>query len=156
LIILHLLVTVVEPPVNWFNDLLNEEWIVTLLQYYILNKNILKTSNRVLFSISINFAYQMSFRAFWLASWLVNLRHYLLLFKKNDKANLVSKSTKYWKNRPRKRKKHKMLYLTWKIGFLYYFTVSNIFTDNLKLLKHSLQTISKNFPDCWEKPWYSF
>jgi hypothetical protein len=25
-----------------------------------------------------------------------------------------------------------MLYLTWKVGFLYYFTVSNIFTDNLK------------------------
>jgi hypothetical protein len=34
---------------------------------------------------------------------------------------------------PRKRKKNKMLYLTWKMGFLYYITVSNMFTDNLKL-----------------------
>jgi hypothetical protein len=50
----------------------------------------------------------------------------------------------YWKKIvPRKRKKHKILCLTWKVGFPYYFTVSNIFTDALKLLlfktpKHSL------------------
>jgi hypothetical protein len=35
---------------------------------------------------------------------------------------------------PENEKKHKMLYLTWKVGFLYYITVSNIFTDNLKLI----------------------
>jgi hypothetical protein len=41
----------------------------------------------------------------------------------------------YWKKIvPRKRKKHKILCLTWKVGFPYYFTVSNIFTDALKLL----------------------
>jgi hypothetical protein len=83
-----------------------------------------------------------------------------MLFKKNDSANLVSKSTKYWKIVPRKRKKHKMLYLTWKVGFLYYFTVSNIFTDNLKLILNS-RTFTSNK---WQKPsrllgktlpWYS-
>jgi hypothetical protein len=57
---------------------------------------------------------------------------------------------------PRKRKKHKMLYLTWKVGFHYYFTVSNIFTDNLKLIYNRsfcFQTNSKKYPDCsMEKP----
>jgi hypothetical protein len=35
---------------------------------------------------------------------------------------------------PENEKKQKMLYLTRKVGFLYYITVSNIFTDNLKLI----------------------
>jgi hypothetical protein len=56
---------------------------------------------------------------------------------------------------PRKRKKHKMLYLTWKVGFLYYFTVSNIFTDNLNLFKTGVfvfKQIAKSIPTVqWEK-----
>jgi hypothetical protein len=44
---------------------------------YILIFNSYSPKARRLSRISINFAYQMSFRAFWLASWLVNLRHHL-------------------------------------------------------------------------------
>jgi hypothetical protein len=45
-----------------------------------------------------------------------------MLFKKNDSANLVSKSTKYWKNRPRKRKKAQnvVFNLKGRISLLYY------------------------------------
>jgi hypothetical protein len=78
-----------------------------------------------------------------------------MLFKKNYSANFVSKLTKYWKNCPRKRKKHKMLYLTWKVGFVYYLlcqTYSRTIWNLFKTPKHSLQTNSKNYPDCWEKP----
>jgi hypothetical protein len=78
-----------------------------------------------------------------------------MLFKKNNSANLISKSTNYWKSRPRKRKKHKILYLTWKVGFLYYFTVSNKFTYGqfktyLKLLKIHFKQIAKTIPTVGE------
>jgi hypothetical protein len=44
--------------------------------------------------------------------------------------------------------------ITVSTGLIYYFTVPNLFTDNYNLFKtskHSLQTNSKIFPDCWEK-----
>ena len=44
---------------------------------YILIFNSYSPKAKWLSEISINFAYQMSFRAFWLTSWLVNLRHRL-------------------------------------------------------------------------------
>jgi hypothetical protein len=82
-----------------------------------------------------------------------------MLFKNNDSANLVSKSAKYWKNCPqaRKRKNHKMLYLTWKVRFLYCFTVSNILTDNLiktylKLRNIHFKQIAKSIPTLGKKP----
>ena len=55
-----------------------------------------------------------------------------MLFKKNDLVNLVSKSTKYRKNRPQKTKEAQnvVFNLKGRIRFLYYFTVPNIFTDN--------------------------
>jgi hypothetical protein len=75
-------------------------------------------------------------------------------FKKNDSANLpVSKSTKDWKKLktivPRKQKKHKMLYITWKVGFLYYFTVPIIFTTIQNLFKTGVfvfKQIAKSIP----------
>ena len=70
-----------------------------------------------------------------------------MLFKKNDSANLGSKSTKYWKNRPQKTKEAQNVVFNLKGRIPYYFTVSNIFTDNLKLIyfRNSLQTNRKNY-----------
>jgi hypothetical protein len=57
---------------------------------------------------------------------------------------------------PRKRKNAQNVVFNLKGRILYYFTMSNIFTDKIqnlfKTLKHSLQTNSKNYPHCWAKP----
>jgi hypothetical protein len=54
-------------------------------------------------------------------------------------------------------KNHKMLYLAWKVRFLYCFTVSNILTDNLiktylKLRNIHFKQIAKSIPTLGKKP----
>jgi hypothetical protein len=97
---------------------------------------------------SINFAYQMSFRAFWLAyemsfraltgksdAWLFSSGLVNNAFQKERFGKFGFKIDEILETIvPRKRKKHKMLYLTWNVGLLYYFTASNIFTNNFKLI----------------------
>jgi hypothetical protein len=82
-----------------------------------------------------------------------------MLFKKTDSANLVSKSNKYWKNRPQKTKKAQNVVFNLKsrVPLLFYCAkhIHGQFKTYLKL-ENSLQTNSKNYPDCWKKPWYSF
>ena len=56
-----------------------------------------------------------------------------MLFKKNDSANLVSKSTKKKSSPENERSTN-------------YFTVSNIFTDNLNLKLGKIEQIAKTIP----------
>jgi hypothetical protein len=80
-----------------------------------------------------------------------------MLFKKNDSANLVSKSTKYWKNRSQKTKEAQnvVFNLKGRILLLFYCVkhIHGQFKTYLKLRNiHFEQTNSKKHPDCWEKP----
>ena len=79
-----------------------------------------------------------------------------MLLKKNDSAYLVSKSTKYFKNRPQKTKKAQnvVFNLKGRIPLLFHCLkhIHGQFKSYLKLRNRSLQTNSKNYPDCWAKP----
>jgi hypothetical protein len=73
-----------------------------------------------------------------------------MLFKKNDSANLVSKSTKYWKNRSQKTKEAKnvVFNLKGRIPLLFY-SVKHIHGQ----FKTCFKQIAKSIPTVqWEKP----
>jgi hypothetical protein len=76
-----------------------------------------------------------------------------MLFKKNDSANLVSKSTKYWKNRPQKTKEAQnvVFNLKGRIPLLFY-CVKHIHRQFKTYLKPEF-SFSNKYPDCsMEKP----
>ena len=76
-----------------------------------------------------------------------------MLFKKNDSANLVSKSTKYWKNRPQKTKKAQnvVFNLNGRIPSLFYCVkyIHGQFKTYLKLRNIHFKQIAI---DCWAIP----
>jgi hypothetical protein len=92
--------------------------------------------------ISINFVYQISFRAFWLASWLVKSDALITsklvnnAFQKEWFGKFVSKTTNILKIVPRKRKKHKMLYWTWRKQFYFWILIELIFRYFVLFIKN--------------------
>jgi hypothetical protein len=73
-----------------------------------------------------------------------------MLFKKNDSANLVSKSTKYWKNRPQKTKEAQnvVFNLKGRIPLLFYCVkhIHGQFKTYLKLRNIHFKQIAKTIP----------
>jgi hypothetical protein len=73
-----------------------------------------------------------------------------MFFKKNDSANLVSKSTKYWKNRPQKTKAAQTVVfsLEGRIPVLFYCVkhIHGQFKTYLKLQNIHLKQIAKTIP----------
>jgi hypothetical protein len=80
--------------------------------------------------------------------WVSHEHAHINAFQKDWFDKFVLNSTKYWKNRPQKPMKQNILYLTWKVGFLYYFTVHvkhihGQFKTYLKLQKIHSKTLPK-------------
>jgi hypothetical protein len=73
-----------------------------------------------------------------------------MLFKKNDSANVVSKSTKYWKNSPQKTKEAQNVVFNLKSRiFLLFYCVKHIhgqFKTYLKLRNIHFKQIAKTIP----------
>jgi hypothetical protein len=73
-----------------------------------------------------------------------------MLFKKNDSANLVSKSPKYWKNRPQKTKEAQnvVFNLKGRIPLLFYCVkhIHGQFKTSLKLRNIHFKQIAKTIP----------
>jgi hypothetical protein len=86
-----------------------------------------------------------------------------MLFKKNDSANLFSKSTKYWKNRPQKTKEAQNVVcnLKGRIPLLFYCVkhIHGQFKTYLKpefLFSNKWQKVSPGKTMGKTLPWYSF
>jgi hypothetical protein len=115
----------------------------------------IKVNNKIIqkiLNISITFAHQISFRAFWLASksdahFTSRLQNNAFQ-KRNNSANLVSKSTKCWKNSLQKTKE-----LEGRIPLLFQYCVKFIFKDNdLKPRNIHFKQIAKTIPTVGKKP----